>query len=123
LRRAEARFCLQVIGDDRCSGLERIASRRSNVGGETDDIDRVWIPADPSADDQAIFLRQILKNLCEARLQPLRAKLGRTLQDLLEIPSLHSNAAKLAEKGLLVQAIGEIVPVIDGSDGWFFLSF
>ena len=109
LRRFEASLRLKVVRDDGLPSSIGVASRRSDVGGQRDDINGARRPSNASAHNKTLVLRHVLQDFGETGLQPLRTQFCSGLKNAAIIARLHRDTAKGAKQGLLPESIREFI--------------
>ena len=108
--RTKAGFLMKMIGNDRSSSLERVASRGFQVDRKRHLANRPWRPADAGAHQQPFVVGGILQDFGERGFEALGTKLGGPLQDLSDVAGLQRGTAELAQQGLLPQAVRKLLP-------------
>jgi hypothetical protein len=84
LRRAEALLVLEVVGDHRLAGAQRIACRRGKIGADRRNAHHARLPADSCPNQKAVFSGDKLEDFCEFRTQALGYHAGRAFEQLVD---------------------------------------
>ncbi|GEO39707.1 hypothetical protein SAE02_38550 [Skermanella aerolata] len=66
-------------------------------------------PADSCPHQQLIPVWKPFQHLAQVGSHPFGAKLGRTLEQRIQIPAAQGEETEIGEKSLLAQAIGEFI--------------
>ena len=69
--RAKALFDIQMVGDDRLAGVQRVSGRGRHVGADGGLTNNFGTPANSRANQEPIFFGQVLQDFAELRLQSL----------------------------------------------------
>ena len=95
----EPLLLVQLVGDHRASGLERVAGGGFDVGADPHLADHALAPADARAHQQALLVGQVLQHLDVAHVQAARRLSGRLLQQPVEVGALDREQAEIRELG------------------------
>src|SRR5919106_1283715 len=99
LRDAETLLLVQLVGDHRPPGLERIAGRGLDVGADPRLADHALAPADARAHQKALLVGQILQHLHMAHAQTARGLRRGLVQQLVQVGPLDREQAEVRELG------------------------
>ena len=107
LRRAEALFVFEMIGDDRLAGAQGIAGGRCHVGANGRGANDAWVPADAGAHQETALRRHELQNLGEFRLQAFGSQPGGQIEQFRKRRALQSFHAKFRQNLLLPDPLAQ----------------
>ncbi len=107
LRRFEALFDLEMVGDDGSAGFESKSGRRSEIGVDFGDAHNTRLPADAGANHKSVFGRKIFEHLAKLGSQAFRGQARRIGEKLVEPRSLQRADAELGQDFLLANALAQ----------------
>ena len=102
LREAETLLLVQLVGDHRASGLERVAGRELDVGADPGRADHALAPADALPHQKAFLVGQILQDFDVAHVQTARRLRRRLMQQLVQVGAFDRKQAEVREVGALL---------------------
>ena len=107
LRDAEAVFVSKVVGDDRLPGPQGIARGGAAVGRDRGMADHAFVPAHPSADQEAVLVGKIFQYLAVFDVHTERGKAGRLGDDAFKVGGVQRPSSQLGQQRLLIQPGGQ----------------
>jgi hypothetical protein len=94
-------FILKVIGDDGPAGAQRKTGRRSEIGADGRYADDAKFPTYTSADQKAIFRRNVLQDLAKLCLHAFGRQSRGIAHQLIEACALKRRDSELGQYFLL----------------------
>ena len=116
-RGPEALLVLEVVRDDRLSGVQGVARRRGQIGPDAGHADNPFVPANAGANQQPVFRRNVFQHLAILRAKSLGRHAGGVIEHAHEARALQGMHAKLGQQLLLPdahaqRAAGEVVVLV-----------
>ena len=103
--RAKTLLVFQVIGNDRFTRSQGVASRRRQIGADTRHTDYSLVPPNARHNLETVFLGNMAQNFTELDVQALGCKARRLAQQIVESCALQGDHAEFRKYLLLADTL------------------